>query len=575
MKHIHLILTCFATFVSTFLSAHSQTVDAFDPNVGGNWVRSLAVQADGKILIGGKFSTADGQTRNNIARLNVDGSLDTAFNPSADNTVWSLALQADGKILVGGDFTNVGGQPHNKLARLNPDGSPDPGFAPRGGGRFFSLQADGKMVVTGSFTSADGQTSRPRLARINSDGSLDVGFNANVGSGFAGSCLAIQEDGKVIVGFSGSVVIGGQTCNNIVRLNSDGSLDANFSPNIQASVQSIAVQADGKILVGGGFTSIAGQTRNSIARLHGDGSLDIDFDPNIGSFATTVYRITLQADGKILVGGQFSTIAGQTRSCVARINADGSLDANFAPNVGGGYSTHVSIIALQADGKTLIGGDFTVVSGTTRNRIARLANDTTSVSSLSVTGNSKINWNRGGSAPELSQVTFESWSGTSWVSLGNAIRVSGGWQMIGLSLPASGQIRAWGRIGDGGSSIIEQTTSYTSALSNYAAWTTANASGQAAHHDHDLDGMPNGVEYFMGASGNGFTTNPTLINSTVTWPKSPNYIGTFAVQTSSNLVNWTDVTDDSTQVTTNLDFVIWSRPASPEDRFVRLIVTPD
>ena len=112
-------------------------------------------------------------------------------------------------------------------------------------------------------------------------------------------------------------------------------------------------------------------------------------------------------------------------------------------------------------------------------------------------------------------------------------------------------------------------------FANYAAWTAANAPGQAMDQDHDHDGVPNGIEYFMGASGNGFTINPTLANGTVTWPKSPAFSGSYAVQTSENLREWTDVTDDPIQVTKNPNSIVWTRPTDPGKCFVRLLVTPN
>ena len=99
-------------------------LDGFDPNANGT-VRVVVVQPDGKILIGGDFTTLSPNggvavTRNRIARLNPDGTLDTAFNPNANGAVYSIAVQADGKILAGGHFTNsIGGQTRNYIARLD------------------------------------------------------------------------------------------------------------------------------------------------------------------------------------------------------------------------------------------------------------------------------------------------------------------------------------------------------------------------------------------------------------------------------------------------------------------------
>ena len=288
----------------------------------------LALQADGKILVGGSFTILGGQVRNCLGRLNADGSLDSAFNqgPALEYFRWSgylclatvvycLAVQADGRVLVGGYFTTLGGQPHNWLGRLNADGTPDSGFNPGADSDVCSLavQADGKILVGGWFTILGGQV-RNRLGRLNADGTLDSGFNP--GASYAVFSLALQADGKILVG-GDFTTLGGQPRNNIGRLNANGTLDSAFNPGANGQVESLAVQSDGKILVGGGFTTLGGQTRNYIGRLNADGTLDSGFNPG-ASYA--VFSLALQADGKILVGGDFTTLGGQSRNCIGRLN---------------------------------------------------------------------------------------------------------------------------------------------------------------------------------------------------------------------------------------------------------------
>ena len=139
-----LLLFCAATIHA------ASALDGFNPNANGD-VRAIAVQADGKILVGGNFTTIGGQARNYIARLNADGTADATFNPNANSDVYSLAVQADGKILVGGGFTTIGGQARNYIARLNADGTADATFNPNANSDVFSLavQADGKILVGG------------------------------------------------------------------------------------------------------------------------------------------------------------------------------------------------------------------------------------------------------------------------------------------------------------------------------------------------------------------------------------------------------------------------------------------
>ncbi len=214
--------------------------------------------------------------------LRAQTSLD-AFNPNTNGTVLAIALQPDGKIIIGGNFTNVSpnGGPavaRNRLARLNPDGTFDLTFDPSANAeiRALVLQPDGKIVAGGLFTTLSpngaAAVTRNRVARLNADGTLDMAFDANVN--IAVDCLALQADGKVLVGglFTN---VGVEARNRIARLDAVTGVPDAFNPNADNRVTAIAVQSDGRILAGGIFTSIGGQTRNRIARLDaGTGAAD-------------------------------------------------------------------------------------------------------------------------------------------------------------------------------------------------------------------------------------------------------------------------------------------------------------
>ncbi len=422
------------TSAASSLTVNLASPDSFNPGADGD-VYALAVQADGKILVGGYFFTLGGQSRNNIGRLNADGTLDTSFNPGANYFVNSLAVQADGKILVGGVFSALGGQSRTNIGRLNGDGTPDTSFNPGANDsvRSLVLQADGKILVGGFFTTLGGQ-SRNNIGRLNADGRLDVTFNPGANS-FVES-LALQADGKILVG-GDFTTLGGQYRNSIGRLNVDGTLDTTFNPRTDAIVDSLAVQADGKILVGGFFGTLGGQSRRYVGRLNADGTLDTSFNPEsdyvVGSLA-------VQADGKILVGGEFSTLGGQSRHYMGRLNADGTLDTSFNPGANG----YVFSLAVQADGKILAGGGFTTLGGQSRNRIGQLDNSASATQSLTFDG-STLTWMRGGASPEVWRTTFEySPDSSALTNLGGGIRIPGGWQLTGLALPMNTTFRARG-----------------------------------------------------------------------------------------------------------------------------------
>lgn len=392
--------TLLFSLVATLLAGgtalvHAQfSVDSFDPNANSQ-VFSVVVQPNGQVLISGQFNTLSPNggaavARTAIARLNSDGTLDTAFNVHPDGYIRAIALQADGKIVIGGDFNHItppGGSAVMRMyiARLNADGTLDLGFDPWATASVHSLvvQPDGKILVGGGFNhfypnaSSPGFT-RNRIARLDSTGVPDS-FDPNV-TGGAVMSLALQPDGKVIAGGS-FTSIGGQARTNLARMDgTTGAVDS-WNPNANALVQKVVLQPDGKILAGGDFSSyfstptIGGQTRNHIARLDPTTGLADTWDPNANNSVTA---IALQADGKILVGGAFgvgTSIGGQSRFRIARLDAVTGLADSFDPNVSNGSS--VNTIAVQPDGKILIGGAFATLSpnggaAVTRNCVARL-----------------------------------------------------------------------------------------------------------------------------------------------------------------------------------------------------------
>ena len=341
-------------------------------NVANTAVSDIAVQSDGNIVIVGNFTSYSGQSRNKIARLYSDGSLDESFvvGTGIGNVfVASVAIQTiqnNIKILVGGFFTTYNGESRNNIVRLNADGSLDNTFNVDGTGpsalvNAITIQSDGKILIGGGFTTYNG-TARNRIARLNADGSLDTSFDSGTGIVSAVQTIAIQSNGRILIG----------TTSGIVRLNADGSLDNTFNvdgtgPN--GAVSAIAIQSDEKILIGGSFTTYNGQSRNYIARLNTNGTLDTSFDIGTGA-NLPVQTIAIQRDGNILIGGQFTTYNGQSQNYIASLNAYGSLDNTF--NAGTGTNNGIRSIAIQSDGNMLIGGPFTSYNGVSRNYIARL-----------------------------------------------------------------------------------------------------------------------------------------------------------------------------------------------------------
>jgi len=332
-----------------------------------------------------------------IARFNSNGSLDTSFNSphgriiqpisSSYDNGFSLAIQTDGKILLGGKCYN-GSNNDFCIARFNSNGTLDTSFGTSGKviqpittwdeGLSLAIQPDGKILLGGYCS--NGSTSDFCIARFNSNGTLDTSFGSigkviqPIGSSNdSGQSLAIQSDGKILLG---------GFCNNgsdndfcIARFNSNGSLDTSFNSPHGYIIQpiglstdyglSLAIQTDGKILLGG-YCLNGSNDDFCIARFNSNGTLDTSFGSSgkviqpIGSVSDYGYSLAIQSDGKILLGGYCYNV-GYKDFCIARFNSNGTLDTSFGSSgkviqpIGSSDDDGRSL-AIQTDGKILLGG---------------------------------------------------------------------------------------------------------------------------------------------------------------------------------------------------------------------------
>lgn len=353
---------------------------SFNIGTGANGVVfTTVVQPDGKIIIGGDFTSYNGTAMNRIARIHADGSLDGSFiiGAGADDEVSTISLQPDGKIIMGGSFTSYNGTARNSIARLNVDGTLDGSFISGSGASgsvmTSAIQLDGKIIIGGHFTHYNG-TAMNRIARLNADGTLDSSFIVGAGADGYVVTTEIQPDGKIIMG-GYFTSYGGTAINRIARLNADGSLDGSFtvgtgvSGEVSPQVLVAGLLPDGKVIISGPFSSYDGTSVNNIARLNADGTLDVSFTVGTG-MGGYLLTAAIQPDGKIIVGGLFSSYNGTAVNSIARLNADGTLDGSFT--VGEGADSYVATTSIQPDGKIIMGGYFTSYDGTARNRVARL-----------------------------------------------------------------------------------------------------------------------------------------------------------------------------------------------------------
>jgi uncharacterized delta-60 repeat protein len=293
----------------------------------------------------------------------------------------SIKQQADGKLVIGGYFTTYQGISANYIVRLNTDFSIDDTFDYGTGFNAevnaVAIQSDGKILCGGAFTQYKG-TSRNRLVRLNTDGSLDTTFS--IGTGFSATVwgIQIQSDGKILV-CGAFTSYSGVSESRITRLNTNGSIDATFvTPTIDAVVYDMSIQTDGKIVAVGDFTQVSGASRTSIARFSSNGTLDTTF--TTGTLSSGAYAVIAQSDGKIIVGGNFATVSGTSSPKIVRLLSGGTRDTSFS--VGSGFTLNESTsgsfvidITQTQNGKYLVSGIFDAYSGTSVNAMARLNSD--------------------------------------------------------------------------------------------------------------------------------------------------------------------------------------------------------
>ena len=316
----------------------------YQPVVGG-WVRDLIVQPDGRVLLLGNFTNVNGLPQTNLARLNLDGTLDTTFRPTeADglSALTCMVLLSDGKIVLADRADWPPGQPLSpRLIRLHGDGSLDSSFAPSTTNSWLGLQSGDRLVGV-SYVEE-----RWRVCRYLADGALDPSFQAaEIGSDTGR--IWVQPDDRILVASH----LGGSK--RLARLNADGSLDGSFQVTLDSDLYALAVQPDGKILLNGSFSYVNGIPALHTARLNPDGTLDPQF---VGDIQGAVSCSTLQPDGRILVGGNLWAVNGVTRYRLARLENDGALDASFDAGIAPHWSgelDYVSRIGLQPDGGIVV-----------------------------------------------------------------------------------------------------------------------------------------------------------------------------------------------------------------------------
>lgn len=342
-------------------------------------INNIVLQPDEKILISGEPSKVENVLISGVQRLDSLGAPDREFvSPimGTNDTVTAIARFADGSLVVGGTFLNATSSKQFYLAGLDADGfyeRHDSWFEtqhPNAAVLSLATTADNRLFVGGEFSDLVEQGNHG-MVRLSEDGAYDPSFKTQLQPKSAVHSVKPQGD-KVLIGGNFTFGESESDFSNFARLNADGSVDREFTSLVDDWVFSILPLQDGGVMIGGVFKNVAGVERKYLARFQADGQLDPSFNPDFGLLGW-VYCMAQQEDGRILIGGEFTSIDGVDINHLARLNQDGSIDSSFL--IGEGANDSVKVITLQADGRILIGGEFTAFAGVSRRHIARLNQD--------------------------------------------------------------------------------------------------------------------------------------------------------------------------------------------------------
>ncbi|MET0590600.1 MAG: delta-60 repeat domain-containing protein [Naasia sp.] len=348
---------------------------------------AVVEQADGSVVLGGNFDfLAGAAVPFGLVRLSPDGRVDGAFASALgtgfDAPVSAVAQLADGSLLVGGAFTTLDGvDVPDHLVLLRPDGTLDTAFAQElgtGFDRFVDKVAaapDGDLIIAGRFTSLDGVDISDSLTVLDPSGAVDPAAAHALGTGFSGQGstsvldVAVAPSGAVVVAGTFTELNGLGVPQSFVRLNPDHTVDDAFASKVGMTgipgAISVDVLPDGRILVGGFFTAIAGEPlATGLARLQSDGSVDLAFSRALGTgFDLPVADVDVQDDGKIVAAGIFTTLDGRPAGHLVRLLPDGRVDPVFATNTGAGADFDLYTVVVARSGGLWVAGRARAVDG--------------------------------------------------------------------------------------------------------------------------------------------------------------------------------------------------------------------
>lgn len=370
----------------TFAAGYEATVQDL-PNPSYGWAVRLT---GGQIVLGGRMSPLGSDDEVGILRLNADGSPDSGYVSDVATMGYSPATATtDGAVF----YTRAQGGVEHVVIKVGADGVTDATFVPPVVGetsdnsypfliRSLLARPDGWVVVAGDFLMANGQP-RKQVAVVDAVGALQSELTDSLRGPGSVAVMAQAPGGKVYLGGS-FTHIAGVSHEGIARLDTDGGVDESFSPSVVGTVDvgypaptvaALVALPDGRLLAGGRFHTVNGQTIESVVRLHADGSVDDTFATH--DFATDqalVLALRHQWDGRLLVGGDFRSVDGFESSGVVRLGADGGVDTTLDAGLQSTFR-YVRALELDREGGFYVGGRYSAFMGASQNGLSHVGAD--------------------------------------------------------------------------------------------------------------------------------------------------------------------------------------------------------
>lgn len=331
-------------------------------------VNCIEIDSNGDYYVGGVFSVYNTVSANNIVKLLKTGEIDTSFDYSTgfNNTVRVICIQSDGKILVGGGFTTYKGLTANGIIRLNPNGSIDSSFnsgIQTLNGPVWSIVCDSNdnIYVGGGFDSYSGFSAQ-RIVKLTPNGSVDQSFNLNSGFDNVVNKITVDSSDNLYVG-GFFISYSGQSANRIIKLLNNGKKDITFdnTTGFNGRVNDIKIDVSGKLYVVGSFTTYKGATNTRIIKLNTDGTKDATFS-SVNTFttnnATEMNTIHIDSAGGIYIGGRFTSYSLFFQNSLIKVNSAGALDLSFNSFGAIGPNQSVYVIKTDSNGDLIVGGLF-------------------------------------------------------------------------------------------------------------------------------------------------------------------------------------------------------------------------